>query len=154
MISQCDIMHISQRHQGDVQKLRSHCLPPPVACHVIACLGSTFFGCYFSRLLPLLPSSWRHCDKAFKMISHLLFETASGYGIFEANLHEEIGSRSQAVQDSIKDLAKFGKMVSLISFSPFKNAAEALQNANDISEGQQWLAIIGALTEWFRRHRQ
>ncbi|KIM81076.1 hypothetical protein PILCRDRAFT_821914 [Piloderma croceum F 1598] len=26
-------------------------------------------------------------------------------------------------------------MVSLISFSPFKNAAEALQNANDISEG-------------------
>ena len=82
-------------------------------------------------------------DKAFKMISHLLFETASGYGIFEAKLHEDIGSRSQAVQDSIKDLAKFGKMVSLISFSPFKNAAEALQNANDISEGQQ-----GAISCW------
>jgi NOP5NT (NUC127) domain len=78
-----------------------------------------------------------------KMISHLLFETASGYGIFEAKLHEDIGSRSQAVQDSIKDLAKFGKMVSLISFSPFKNAAEALQNANDISEGQQ-----GAISCW------
>jgi nucleolar protein 56 len=86
-------------------------------------------------------------DKAFKMISHLLFETASGYGIFEAKLHEDIGSRSQAVQDSIKDLAKFGKMVSLISFSPFKNAAEALQNANDISEGQQRLSLVGYLTE-------
>lgn len=74
-------------------------------------------------------------DKTFEMVSHILFETASGYAIFEAKLHEDIGSRSKAVQDSIKDLAKFGKMVSLISFSPFKNAAEALQNANDISEG-------------------
>jgi hypothetical protein len=78
-------------------------------------------------------------DEATKMVSHLLFETASGYAIFEAKLHEDIGSKSKAVQDSIQDLAKFGKMVSLISFSPFKNAAEALQNANDISEGQDWL---------------
>jgi hypothetical protein len=80
-------------------------------------------------------------DEAFQMVSHLLFETASGYAIFEAKLHEDIGSRAKAVQDSIKDLAKFGKMVSLISFSPFKNAAEALQNANDISEGMHWLSF-------------
>jgi nucleolar protein 56 len=70
------------------------------------------------------------------MVSHLLFETASGYAIFEAKLHEDIGSRSQAVQESINDLAKFGKMVSLVSFSPFKSAAQALENANDISEGK------------------
>jgi nucleolar protein 56 len=70
------------------------------------------------------------------MVSHLLFETASGYAIFEAKLHEDIGSRSQAVQGSINDLAKFGKMVSLVSFSPFKSAAQALENANDISEGK------------------
>lgn len=69
------------------------------------------------------------------MVSHLLFETASGYAIFEAKLHEDIGSKSQAVQDSITDLAKFGKMVSLMSFSPFKNAAQALENINDVSEG-------------------
>ena len=69
------------------------------------------------------------------MVSHLLFETASGYAIFEAKLHEDIGSRSQAVQDSINDLGKFGKMVSLVSFSPFKSAAQALENINDISEG-------------------
>lgn len=72
------------------------------------------------------------------MVSHLLFETASGYAIFEAKLHEDIGSKSQAVQDSITDLAKFGKMVSLMSFSPFKNAAQALENMNDVSEGA-WL---------------
>ncbi|KAH9985851.1 Nop-domain-containing protein [Russula vinacea] len=42
---------------------------------------------------------------------------------------------TEAVQKSIQDLGKFKKMVSLVSFSPFKNAAHALENANDISEG-------------------
>jgi nucleolar protein 56 len=75
-------------------------------------------------------------DEGFKMITHILFESASGYAIFEAKLIEDIGSKSGAVQESIKDLAKFGKMVSLLSFSPFKNAAQALENANDVSEGK------------------
>jgi nucleolar protein 56 len=70
------------------------------------------------------------------MITHLLFESASGYAIFEAKLYEDIAAKSQAMQDSIKDLAKFGKMVNLMSFSPFKNAAHALENANDISDGK------------------
>ena len=68
-------------------------------------------------------------------VSHVLFESSSGYAIFEAKLSESIGSKSKGVQDSFKDLGKFGKMVSLISFAPFKNAAQALENANDISEG-------------------
>lgn len=70
-------------------------------------------------------------------ITHALFESASGYAIFEVKLQENVGALTRAVQDSIDDLAKFGKMVSLISFSPFKNAAHALENANDISEGTQ-----------------
>ncbi|KAL4081146.1 Nop-domain-containing protein [Scleroderma citrinum] len=69
------------------------------------------------------------------MATHLLFESASGYAVFEVKLHEEVGSRTKAVQDSISDLAKFNKMVSLLSFSPFKSAADALENINDISEG-------------------
>ncbi|THH04947.1 hypothetical protein EW145_g5150 [Phellinidium pouzarii] len=69
------------------------------------------------------------------MASHLLFESASGYAVFEVKQHEEIGAKTKAVQDSIGDLAKFGKMVQLLSFSPFKNAAHALENANDVSEG-------------------
>ncbi|KAH7885485.1 Nop-domain-containing protein [Phlebopus sp. FC_14] len=69
------------------------------------------------------------------MATHALFESASGYAIFEVKLHEEIGSRTKAVQDSINDLSKFSKMVSLISFSPFKSAADALENINDVSEG-------------------
>ncbi|KZT35103.1 Nop-domain-containing protein [Sistotremastrum suecicum HHB10207 ss-3] len=69
------------------------------------------------------------------MATHVLFESASGYAIFKAKQYEEIGSKTKAVQESIQDLHKFGKMVELISFSPFKNAAHALENANDISEG-------------------
>jgi hypothetical protein len=69
------------------------------------------------------------------MVTHLLFESASGYAIFEVKLAEDIGSKSREMQESIKDLGKFGKMVQLLSFSPFKTAAQALENINDISEG-------------------
>lgn len=69
------------------------------------------------------------------MASHILFESASGYAIFEVKLRDELASMTEAVQKSIQDLGKFKKMVSLLSFSPFKNAAHALENANDVSEG-------------------
>ncbi len=69
------------------------------------------------------------------MVTHILFESASGYAIFEVKLQDTLGSSSKALQDSIEDLGKFGKMVNLLSFSPFKTAAHALENANDISEG-------------------
>ncbi|KAN0074647.1 hypothetical protein V8E55_011696 [Tylopilus felleus] len=69
------------------------------------------------------------------MATHALFETASGYAIFDVKLHDIVGSQTKAVQDSINDFSKFTKMVSLVSFSPFKNAADALENINDISEG-------------------
>ncbi|KAH9949814.1 putative SIK1-involved in pre-rRNA processing [Amylocystis lapponica] len=67
--------------------------------------------------------------------THALFESASGYAIFEVKLHESIGALTKAVQQSIDDYAKFSKMVTLLSFSPYKSAAHALENANDISEG-------------------
>ena len=70
------------------------------------------------------------------MATHVLFESASGYAIFEVKQHEEIGAKSKGVQDTFSDISLFGKMVQLISFSPFKNAAHALENANDISEGE------------------
>ncbi|KDQ15155.1 hypothetical protein BOTBODRAFT_145382 [Botryobasidium botryosum FD-172 SS1] len=69
------------------------------------------------------------------MLTHALFESASGYAIFEVKQHEEIGAKTKHVQESIQDLHKFGKMVQLKSFAPFKSAAHALENANDVSEG-------------------
>lgn len=82
------------------------------------------------------------------MATHALLETASGYAIFKVNFKEDIGSRSKAVQDSIDDLPKFGKMVTLVSFSPFKSAAHALENANDISEGQFLLFQCLPVASW------
>lgn len=64
-----------------------------------------------------------------------MFETASGYALFERLQSEEIGSKLEQVQKSVLDLTKFGQMVKLKSFAPFKNAADALENVNDISEG-------------------
>ncbi|KAJ1673806.1 Nucleolar protein 56, partial [Spiromyces aspiralis] len=66
---------------------------------------------------------------------HILFETASGYALFNVLQAEAIGAKLDEVQRSVTDLAKFGKYVKLESFIPFKNAADALENMNDVSEG-------------------
>lgn len=69
------------------------------------------------------------------MATHILFESASGLAVFDVVQAEEIGAKTREVQESIQDISKFSRMVSLKSFSPFKSAADALQNINDISEG-------------------
>lgn len=69
------------------------------------------------------------------MVKYLLFETASGYALFEISQSEEIGLQIEQVQQSIEDLTKFGKMLKLKSFFPFSSAENALENINDVSEG-------------------
>ncbi|RUS14282.1 hypothetical protein BC937DRAFT_94057 [Endogone sp. FLAS-F59071] len=69
------------------------------------------------------------------MVNYVLFETASGYALFERVQSEEIGAKLEEVQKTVLDLARFGKMIKLKSFAPFKSAAHALENANDVSEG-------------------
>ena len=64
-----------------------------------------------------------------------MFELASGYALFEKQAADIIGQADADFQDSIQDLAKFGKFLKLKSFLPFKSAADALQNCNDVSEG-------------------
>lgn len=48
---------------------------------------------------------------------------------------DTVGNRLKEVQEAGQDLAKFGKMVELVSFAPFQGASQALENANEISEG-------------------
>lgn len=67
--------------------------------------------------------------------THILFECATGAAIFECVQTEEIGNMTKQVQESIQDLNSFGRMVKLVSFSPFKNALDALQSCLDVSEG-------------------
>lgn len=69
-------------------------------------------------------------------VDYLLHESSVGYAIFSVKLQSDtVGARLKEVQDAHTDLARFGKMVQLVSFAPFQGAAQALENANEISEG-------------------
>lgn len=55
------------------------------------------------------------------MADYLLHEGPLGYSIFTvAHNIDAVGNRLKEVQDSVQDLAKFGKMVQLASFLPFE----------------------------------
>mmetsp|Transcript_24584 Transcript_24584/g.40001 ORF Transcript_24584/g.40001 Transcript_24584/m.40001 type:complete len:507 (-) Transcript_24584:1652-3172(-) len=64
----------------------------------------------------------------------LLFEAASGYGLFEVVEAEEIASLADKAQSSITDLDRFSKAVKLRAFQPFKSAENALENIMKVSE--------------------
>jgi nucleolar protein 56 len=66
----------------------------------------------------------------------LLYESASGYGLFEQVKTEELAITSDEVQESLQDLQRFSKMVKLKSFRPFTSAEQALENINRVSEGE------------------
>lgn len=68
-------------------------------------------------------------------LTHVLFEGPSGYALFTVDMQEEIGAKTKAMQDTINDINIFNRMVKLASFVPFTSAAQALENANDVSEG-------------------
>ncbi|KAH7476770.1 snoRNP complex protein nop56 [Phytophthora ramorum] len=65
----------------------------------------------------------------------VLFESASGYAIFEVVENEEIGSLLSEVQAAVADVSSFGRVVKLKAFQPFTSAENALENINNISEG-------------------
>eukprot|EP00118_Oscarella_pearsei_P021707 m.245824 g.245824 ORF g.245824 m.245824 type:complete len:523 (+) comp40256_c0_seq46:3805-5373(+) len=69
------------------------------------------------------------------MVLYVLFEHASGYALFKSIAAEEIGAELGEVQASVQDLAKFGKVLKLQAFQPFKTGANALENMASISEG-------------------
>ncbi|RDD41947.1 Nucleolar protein 56 [Trichoplax sp. H2] len=69
------------------------------------------------------------------MVLYLLFEHASGYAIFQSLAQEEIGALTAEVQESILDLGRFGKLIKLVAFTPFRSSSNALENINSVSEG-------------------
>ncbi|KAL4513455.1 hypothetical protein Ndes2526A_g07415 [Nannochloris sp. 'desiccata'] len=66
------------------------------------------------------------------MTTFLLYESASGYGLFEVEKFDEIAQ----VQEAVTDIARFGKYVKLSAFKPFSSAANALEQINAVSESQ------------------
>ncbi|KAF3018800.1 hypothetical protein G7054_g11025 [Neopestalotiopsis clavispora] len=63
-------------------------------------------------------------------IDFLLHENATGYALFKVVSQPDRISGADS-----QNLATFGKMVQLVNFAPWRNAADALENINDISEG-------------------
>jgi nucleolar protein 56 len=54
-------------------------------------------------------------------IDYLLHESSVGYAIFHVvHQADTIGNRLKEVQDAGQDLAKFGKMVKLVNFAPYR----------------------------------
>uniref|UniRef100_A0A7R9YF44 Nucleolar protein 56 n=1 Tax=Pinguiococcus pyrenoidosus TaxID=172671 RepID=A0A7R9YF44_9STRA len=66
--------------------------------------------------------------------TYILFESASGFAVFEAVEFEEIGSGTAEVQEAVSDVARFGRAVKLKGFQPFTSPENALMNINAVSE--------------------
>lgn len=67
--------------------------------------------------------------------TYILFETSSGYSIFDFTAIDEIGHSSDAVRKSVDEFERFSSVVHLVGFRPFQSAASALNEINSISEG-------------------
>ncbi len=68
-------------------------------------------------------------------VQMVLFEHASGYGLFKVKEFEEISALTTQVEATVNDPSAFNSVCSLIAFYPFKTAADALANMNAVSEG-------------------
>ena len=67
---------------------------------------------------------------------YVLFECASGYGVFEVVENDSIGKLLPKVQASVTDRSRFSEIVKLKGFKPFVSPEDALQNMMAVSEGQ------------------
>lgn len=67
----------------------------------------------------------------------LLFETASGFALFERTEGDEVGDQLEQLQASMQDMSKFSKVVKLKAFHPFASEKQALESINNVSEGEK-----------------
>ena len=77
---------------------------------------------------------------------YLLFESASGYSLFEVKAIDDVALSTDSVQQSINDMARFSKIASLVAFKPFSTAADALEQINSVSESMTTEMLISFLT--------
>jgi nucleolar protein 56 len=76
---------------------------------------------------------------------YLLYESAAGYALFLKKEFEDAGETEQEVQASLQDVKKIGKIIGLHAWSPFKEAAEALEQVNAIAAGSPTEMLTGFL---------
>eukprot|EP00439_Symbiodinium_sp_Y106_P072271 s52_g13.t1 len=80
-----------------------------------------------------LPSS-REIVRA-PMTTYLLYESAAGYALFLKKEFEETAETEEEVQNSLLDPKKVSKIVSLHAWTQFRDAEDALNQANSIAAG-------------------
>ena len=66
----------------------------------------------------------------------ILYETASGYCLFEKEEYDETGGSLSQVQKAIASLERFAKMVKIAAYQPFTTAEEALENITTLAAGK------------------
>jgi nucleolar protein 56 len=78
------------------------------------------------------------------MADFLLHEGPMGYSLFKTvHQTDTVGNRLKEVQESQQDLAKFGKMVQLVSFLPFENGKQALEEMHDVwAEFREYTSVL------------
>jgi len=70
------------------------------------------------------------------MSRHILHEHALGYALFDLLAHDNAHTTT-TTHETMSDPAKFGKTCKMVAFAPFKNAKEALENCQEVSEGKR-----------------
>lgn len=65
---------------------------------------------------------------------YILFESASGFALFEREEMEEISVELARIQDAINSMEHFSKMIQLKAFEPFPTAEKALENMKAIAD--------------------
>lgn len=69
------------------------------------------------------------------MTLYLLFESAAGFALFQKKEFEETAETEEEVQNALLDPKKFSKMVAFHAWTPFRDAEDALNQANSIAAG-------------------
>ena len=78
---------------------------------------------------------------------YILYESASGYCLFEKEEFDETGGQLKAIQKAIPNLERFSKMVKLAAFQPFKTAEEALENIKEVAHNKVPETLKNFLTQ-------
>jgi nucleolar protein 56 len=94
-------------------------------------LKGIIYGCYLYLLL-----LYKLHIKQINMQLYILYESASGYALFEKEEFDETGGQLKSIQKAIPSLERFTKMVKLAAFQPFTTAEEALENIKLISQNK------------------
>lgn len=66
----------------------------------------------------------------------ILYESASGYCLFEKEEFDEAGGQLHKIQKAIMDIERFSKMIKFAAYQPFTTAEQALENITAIASNK------------------